>query len=47
MAKNQNKMTIRYRDSITGRFIPKNEADRRPRTTQKESIHIHQKRKKP
>ncbi len=36
----KSKTTIRYRDSKNGRFIKKENADRHPATTQKETIHL-------
>lgn len=45
MATNKYK-SVRYRDSITGRFITKKEALRRPDTTQQETNRIPRKTKK-
>jgi len=42
MAKKKKTKTITvYRSSITGRFITKKYAKRKPRTTEKETIRIH------
>ena len=38
MASKDRKSRLGARDSITGQFIPLKEADRRPRTTQREHI---------
>ncbi|MEE9443748.1 MAG: multidrug transporter [candidate division Zixibacteria bacterium] len=35
-----------YRDSVTGEFITQNEAERRPRETEKERIRIQPTKKK-
>jgi hypothetical protein len=46
MAKNANTKRTIYRNSETGRIIPKEYADRHPRTTEKERVTVPPPKKK-
>lgn len=46
MAKKKTKTKTVYRDSVDGHFISQDEAERRPRETEKERVPVPKKKKK-